>query len=64
MTKKVLITGGTGFLGGHLARLFLKKRYQVTIFDLAELNAKDLMGKVKIKPLMYFSSRVLNVTKV
>lgn len=48
MRKKVLITGGTGFLGVHLARLFLKKKYSVTLFDLAELDATDLIDKVKV----------------
>jgi nucleoside-diphosphate-sugar epimerase len=47
MTKKsVLITGGTGFLGVHLARMFLKEGYRVTLFDLAPLDAQDLIGKV------------------
>ncbi len=44
--KKVLITGGCGFLGVHLARRLLKEKYDVTIFDIAELDAKDLIGKV------------------
>ncbi len=48
MVKKVLITGGTGFLGVHLARFLLKKNYNVTLFDLADLDAKDLIGKVKV----------------
>ncbi len=47
MQKKILITGGTGFLGVHLARHFLKKNYAVTLFDLSRLDAKDLIGKVK-----------------
>lgn len=46
--KKILITGGTGFLGVHLARKLLKDKYIVTLFDLADLDAKDLMGKVKV----------------
>ncbi len=46
--KKVLITGGTGFLGVHLARKFLKKKYSVTLFDLSDLDAKDLIGKVNV----------------
>ncbi len=46
--KSILITGGTGFLGVHLARFFVKKKYQVTLLDTAELTAKDLIGKVKI----------------
>lgn len=44
--KKVLITGGCGFLGVHLARKLLKKNYDVTLFDIAKLDAKDLIGKV------------------
>jgi nucleoside-diphosphate-sugar epimerase len=46
--KKVFITGGTGFLGVHLARFLLKKKYKVTLFDLSELDAKDLIGKVDV----------------
>lgn len=45
--KKVLITGGSGFLGVHLARKFLRQNYEVTLFDIASLDAKDLIGKVK-----------------
>ena len=45
---KVLITGGTGFLGCHLARLFLKKKWTVTLYDIAPLDAVDLIGKVTV----------------
>jgi nucleoside-diphosphate-sugar epimerase len=45
---KVLITGGTGFLGVHLAREFLKQKWSVTLFDIGNLDAKDLIGKVKV----------------
>ena len=31
--KKVLITGGTGFIGSHLAEKFVEKGYKVTVFD-------------------------------
>lgn len=48
MTKKeVLITGGSGFLGIHLARQLLKENYNVTLFDIAPLDARDLIGKVR-----------------
>lgn len=46
MAKKVLITGGTGFLGCHLARKLLKNGCKVTLLDIAPLEAKDLVGKV------------------
>jgi nucleoside-diphosphate-sugar epimerase len=47
-TNKIIITGGCGFLGVHLARQLLKQRYEVTLLDLANLDAKDLIGKVKV----------------
>ncbi|MBI2034428.1 MAG: NAD(P)-dependent oxidoreductase, partial [Candidatus Levybacteria bacterium] len=47
MVKKILITGGAGFLGVHLARKFLRDKYIVTIFDIANLDAEDLIGKVQ-----------------
>lgn len=48
MQKRILITGGVGFLGVHLARMFLKNGYSVTLFDIAPLDAKDLLGKVTV----------------
>ena len=47
MLKRVLITGGAGFLGVHLARHLLKKSYKVTLLDVAPLTAKDLAKKVE-----------------
>ena len=48
MQKSVLITGGTGFLGVHLARYLLKKNYTVTLLDVVPLTAPDLKGKVAV----------------
>ena len=46
MPKRVLITGGTGFLGVYAARKFLKEEFEVVLFDTAPLDAKDLKDKV------------------
>ncbi len=48
MPKRVLIIGGTGFLGCHLARKLLEEKYHVTLFDIADLDAKDLISKVTV----------------
>ncbi len=46
--KSILITGGTGFLGVHLARHFRKLKYKVVLLDTAPLTAKDLIDKVEV----------------
>ena len=38
---KVLITGGAGFLGLHLARFFSKKNYRVYLLDIADFDKKE-----------------------
>lgn len=48
MKKMLLITGGTGFLGVHIARRALKDGFTVTLLDIAPLDAKDLIGKVTV----------------
>ncbi len=48
MSKRVLITGGTGFLGVHLARKFVKEEWDVVLLDIAPLDAKDLINKVSV----------------
>ena len=31
--RKILITGGCGFIGSHLVEFFLKKKLKVIVFD-------------------------------
>ncbi len=38
MKKKILITGGGGFIGGHLASYYLKKGYNVVCADIKKKN--------------------------
>ncbi len=38
--KKVLITGGAGFIGGHLVDVYLKNSYQVVVVDKQPLSRK------------------------
>ena len=38
---KILITGGAGFLGLHLAKFLSKKRWHVTLLDIADLDKRE-----------------------
>ena len=39
MKKKILIAGGGGFIGGHLANYYQNKGYQVTSVDIKKKNS-------------------------
>jgi nucleoside-diphosphate-sugar epimerase len=41
MTKKALITGGAGFIGGHLTRRLLGEGYEVTLVDNLSRGVED-----------------------
>lgn len=45
---KVLITGGAGFLGLHLARHFSKKKHQVSLLDIANFPDEEYKGNFKL----------------
>ncbi|MFZ2356996.1 MAG: NAD(P)-dependent oxidoreductase [Candidatus Omnitrophota bacterium] len=45
--KRVLITGGTGYLGTYLANYLFSKGFSVRIFDLLECRDNDYTGKVE-----------------
>ena len=50
MKKKILIVGGTGFLGYHLAKKCLAKGWQVT--SISTNNPKEIRFLSKVKYLI------------
>ena len=40
MIKKILVTGGSGFIGSHLVEELIKKRYKIEV--LAPYNIESL----------------------
>lgn len=46
MSKKVFITGGSGFLGINLIRKLLQQNYQIVSYDLVPFEYPDCMDKI------------------
>ena len=49
--KRVLIIGGSGFLGSNIAKILLKRKYIVTIFDKKKSKYLDKENKIIISNL-------------
>jgi UDP-glucose 4-epimerase len=46
--KKVLITGGAGFIGSNLCNFLLKKNFDITVFDnLSSGKLSNIPKKIK-----------------
>jgi len=68
MNKKILVTGGRGFLGAHLVEKLRSKGYQVITYDIADrqsiLNLADLENVVKQVDVVYHLAAQADLTKM
>ena len=48
--KKILVTGGAGFIGAHLVKKLIEKNFKVMVVD----NLKTIGGIAYIHPKSYF----------
>ena len=64
MKKNILITGGSGFIGGHVVDALLKYKYQVTILDLNQPKRKDvkfIKGSILDKSIIRSALKNINI---
>jgi len=65
MKSKVLITGGAGFIGSHLAVRLLSEGYSVIIFDqLPREKAHNLDDIIDSPHLIYYQGDIKNISDV
>jgi UDP-glucose 4-epimerase len=55
--KKILVTGGAGFIGSHLTDHLLSLGYQVTVIDNLVNGNLDNLSEAKKIPKFYLCSR-------
>ena len=61
MMKKILITGGAGFIGSHLCDYLLKKNHYVICLDnLSTGNKQNILKYQKNKNFQFLEHNVLN----
>ena len=51
--KNILLTGGAGYIGSHVAHLLIDKGYAVTVIDNLITGNKDLIPKVIVEEMVF-----------
>lgn len=60
--KKILITGGAGYIGQNLTTFFIKQKYQISIIDNLS-TSKPISNKIKEK-ILFYKIDLINSKKV
>ena len=62
MKKKVIVTGGAGFIGSHLCEFLLKKGFKVICIDnLENGNIKNISNIKNNKHFKFYKKNILNL---
>ena len=60
MVKRILVTGGAGYIGSHITELLIKKKKKVYIVDNLSTGFKKLLNKEAI----FFKTDIHNSNKI
>lgn len=61
--KKILVTGGCGYIGSHIVKSLLEQDFEVIIFDSLEhgfLKSKEIIEKITKKKIIFFQGDTKN----
>ena len=64
MSKNVLVTGGSGFIGSHVVNSLIKKKNKVTVYDLKSPKRSDvkfIKGNILDKNLINSTLRNMDI---
>ena len=64
MSKNVLVTGGSGFIGSHVVNSLIKKKNKVTVYDLKSPKRSDvkfIKGNILDKNLINSALRNMDI---
>ena len=62
MIKKILVTGGCGFIGSNIANHFAKKGFKVFIID--NLSVGNRQNLIKSKNIYFYKADINNINKI
>ena len=60
MIKNILITGGAGYIGSHIAEVLIKKKKRIYIVDNLSTGFKKLINK----KAFFYNFNILNTRKL
>jgi len=63
MKKKIIITGGCGFIGSNLAEYLLKKNYSITIIDDLSVGSEKNIKSFR-KKINFIKTNINNINKI
>ena len=64
MIRKILITGGAGYIGSMLSTLLVEKKFNVTVLDKLEYNKNSLDHLYICKNFTFIKEDILNYNKI